>query len=95
MLKLIRFWLPVTIMLAGIVVVIVGGVSESALTTGIPIFSAGASIWLLNFLYRVGVEGDKERDEESLAREHFAEHGEWPVDKEAPRAPNENESTQR
>lgn len=80
MLKLLRIGLPVVLCSAGIIVVIVGGVSEESLEIGIPVFSSGASVWLLNFLYRVGVSGDKERDSESDAREYFAEHGRWPDD---------------
>ena len=41
---------------------------------------AGLSILLLNVLYRIGVKGDFERDEEAAARTHFSEHGEWPED---------------
>jgi hypothetical protein len=29
-------------------------------------------------LYRIGVEGDKERDREEAAREYFDKHGHWP-----------------
>lgn len=42
---------------------------------------AGLSVLLLNALYRIGVKGDFERDEEAAARTHFSEHGEWPEDK--------------
>jgi hypothetical protein len=80
MLKLIRVVIPVVLCAGGIIVIIVGGVSEDSLYVGIPIFSAGASVWLLNFLYRVGVAGDKERDSEDIAREYFAKHGHWPAD---------------
>jgi len=41
---------------------------------------AGLSVLLLNALYRIGVKGDFERDEEAAARTHFSEHGEWPED---------------
>jgi hypothetical protein len=33
---------------------------------------------MINFLYRLGVSGDRERDEEERARAYFDEHGEWP-----------------
>jgi hypothetical protein len=35
-------------------------------------------VLLLNVLYRIGVEGDKERDREEAAREYFDKHGHWP-----------------
>lgn len=80
MLKLIRVWIPIVLCTAGIVVVAIGGVSTESLEIGIPIFSSGASVWLLNFLYRVGVSGDRERGTEDEARRYFAEHGRWPSD---------------
>lgn len=44
--------------------------------------AAGATL-LLNVLYRVGVAGDLERDEEAAARDHLDEHGHWPGDESA------------
>ena len=41
-------------------------------------FSAATAILLLNVLFRIGVEGDKERDREEEARAYFDEHGRWP-----------------
>jgi hypothetical protein len=40
--------------------------------------SAATAVLLLNVLYRIGVEGDKERDREAEARRYFDEHGRWP-----------------
>jgi hypothetical protein len=33
---------------------------------------------LLNVLYRIGVQGDREREREEEARRYFDEHGRWP-----------------
>ena len=38
----------------------------------------GQPILLLNVLYRVGVSGDRERDDEEAARDYFDAHGRWP-----------------
>jgi hypothetical protein len=35
-------------------------------------------VLLLNVLYRIGVQGDKERDREDEARAYFDKHGRWP-----------------
>jgi hypothetical protein len=35
-------------------------------------------VWLINALYRFGVHGDRERDDEDRARTFFDEHGYWP-----------------
>ncbi|MBV8944722.1 MAG: hypothetical protein JOZ95_04830, partial [Solirubrobacterales bacterium] len=46
----------------------------------------GLSVLLINFLYRLGVSGDKEREEEERARAYFDEHGEWPEEEERVRS---------
>jgi hypothetical protein len=76
--RFIRVVLPGLLMVAGIIVILAGLASEEALQVGIPLFSAGASIWFVNFLWRIGVSGDKDRDVEGEARDYFAKHGHWP-----------------
>jgi len=78
--RLVRIWLPLAIIAAGVVLAAATGFSESGLEGGALLISAGASVWLLNLLYRVGVKGDRDRDEEDRARDYFAEHGRWPDD---------------
>jgi hypothetical protein len=39
---------------------------------------SGLAVWLLNFLFRMGAKGDRERDDEVAAREYFGKHGHWP-----------------
>lgn len=78
MLPLIRTWLPAALVAIGVFFIAFHGGSESSLHVGIPIFSAGASVWLLNFLYRVGVSGDQERGTEEDARRFHSENGRWP-----------------
>ncbi len=39
---------------------------------------SGLSVLLLNWLFRLGVAGDKERDQEEAAREYLGAHGHWP-----------------
>lgn len=75
-LRLVRYWLPAVVVAAGLVVMAIGG--EGALEGGSAIIGAGVSVWLLNFLYRVGAKGDRERDDERAAREYFDRHGRWP-----------------
>ena len=46
---------------------------------------AGLSVLMLNWMYRVGVAGDREREREEEARRYLEEHGHWPD--ERPRRP--------
>ena len=74
----VRTWLPVGIIVAGCVVAVVSGFSETGSEGGGLLISAGLSVWLLNLLYRVGVTGDRERSEEDDARSFYDRHGHWP-----------------
>ncbi len=73
----VRYGLPAGILLAAVLVLVfnhsIDGLEGAAMFVG----CAGA-ILLLNVLYRVGVRGDVERDEEAAARDYLDEHGHWP-----------------
>ena len=72
----VRYGIPLALLLAGVIVsATAGGVGIAA---GALFFSAGSAVLLLNVLYRIGVEGDKERDREEEARLYFDKHGRWP-----------------
>jgi hypothetical protein len=82
MLAFIRYGLPAIVVIGGVAVMIAGG-NEDALIGGAGIVGAGLSIFLINLLFRVGVSGDRARDEEEEARAFFDRHGRWP-DEPAP-----------
>ena len=81
---LLRYGIGAVMVLAGIVMLIVDpsglGVDGFAMAAG-----GGLSVLLVNFLYRLGVSGDKEREQEERARAYFDEHGEWPDEEERAR----------
>lgn len=74
----LRWWLPAIVCLAGVVLAAAGGFSDDSLEGAAAIIGAGSSIWLMNFLWRMGISGDDEREAEAAAREHFDRHGRWP-----------------
>lgn len=78
--KIIRIWMPATILVAGVVLVIVRGGDETSLEGAAALWGAGLSVALLNWLHRMGVAGDSERSDEDDARAYFAKHGHWPDD---------------
>jgi hypothetical protein len=87
--RLIRVWLPLAIIAGGLIVIVATGGSETGVEGGAAIIGAGASVWLLNIIFRVGVAGERERDAEDRARDYYDEHGYWPD--EAPPEPPPSE----
>lgn len=77
----VRYGLGVVLVLAGIVLIAVDpsglGVDGFAMAAG-----GGLSVLLINFLYRLGVSGDLEREREEEARRYLEEHGVWPDEAE-------------
>jgi hypothetical protein len=72
----VRYVLPAAIVLGGLVVMSFG--SESDLEGGAGIVGAGIAIFFLNWLFRAGARGEREREAEEAAREYFDRHGRWP-----------------
>ena len=78
--SIVRIWIPVTILLAGVVLVIVRGGDETSVEGAAALWGAGLSVALLNWLHRIGVSGDSDRVDEDEARAYFARYGHWPDD---------------
>jgi len=72
----IRYVLPAVVTIAGLVMMALGG--ETDLEGGASLVSAGLAIYFLNWLFRLGAKGDRERDAEQAARDYFNRHGRWP-----------------
>jgi len=73
----LRYGIPFALILGGFVLLF--AVEDEIRWDGwAMLVGSGLSVWLLNWLYRMGVAGDKERDQEEAAREYFSAHGRWP-----------------
>src|SRR5215207_1729271 len=70
----VRYGIPLALLIAGVVV----GAAADSVAGAALFFSAASAVLLLNVLYRIGVQGDKERDHEEEARAYFDKHGRWP-----------------
>jgi hypothetical protein len=78
-LNAVRYGIPLVLFIAGVVVAATSG---SGLAAGAMFVSAATAVLLLNVLYRIGVQGDRDRDREEAARRFFDEHGRWPDEPE-------------
>ncbi len=79
-LTLTRVWLPVGIGLAGLVGIMIGRGSTSSpwAAAGVSLMLVAVIVWMINWMYRIGVQSNRDRDREEQARQYFQEHGRWP-----------------
>lgn len=81
----VRYGIGGLMILAGLVVLLVSpaGLGPHGFAM---MASAGGSVLLLNFLFRMSVSGERDREREEEARRYLDEHGVWPdEDEERPR----------
>jgi hypothetical protein len=81
--RLLRSWIPAATCLVGIAILVIDDFDGTGLDAFAAFVGAGSSIWLINFLWRLGISGDDERDREALDRVYLAKNGHWP-DEEDP-----------
>jgi hypothetical protein len=82
--RTVRYGLPLAIFLAGIAVLLIER-NDLGLGAFFAFTGAALSVLFLNVLFRAGVHGDRERDDEEAAREYYDRHGRWPDEDRAAR----------
>jgi protein-S-isoprenylcysteine O-methyltransferase Ste14 len=81
-----RVWLPLVIVLAGVVLIVIGHGSYSNLANsrslesaaGVSLLLVALIVWMLNWMYRLSVRSNQDREDEEHAREYFDRTGRWP-----------------
>ncbi len=76
--RLLRRWIPLALCLLGVVILVIKDFDAAGVDAFAAFAGAGSSIWLINFLWRLGISGDDERDREALDRTYLRDHGHWP-----------------
>jgi hypothetical protein len=74
----VRYGLPLAIFLLGCALLAIDGGRKTGWEGFFMGTGAALAVLLLNLLFRLGAEGDKERDAEEAAREYMARTGHWP-----------------
>jgi protein-S-isoprenylcysteine O-methyltransferase Ste14 len=85
-LKLTRVWLPAAIAVAGVVLLVIGHGSYSNLANthslesgaGVGLLLVAVIVWMMNWMFRLSVRSNEDREEEERAREYFDRTGTWP-----------------
>ena len=79
LLAITRVWLPVAIAVVGIVAIVVGGGQDDVIAgAGVSLVIVALIVWMVNWMFRMSVESNRDREEEERAREYFDLHGRWP-----------------
>jgi hypothetical protein len=78
LLSLTRVWLPVTIAVGGVVGIIIGHGRTAAAGAGVGLLLVALIVWMLNWMYRMSIESNRDREREEDARRYFDVHGRWP-----------------
>lgn len=73
-----RVWLPLLIALAGVIAIVLGRGHTALAATGVVLLGVALMVWMTNWLFRMSVESNRDRDREEAAREYFDRHGHWP-----------------
>ena len=77
-LLLLRYGLPGLLMIAGAVLVAIGGGKGVVAGAGVVIAGIAVMVWMLGWLFRMSLSSNRDRDREEEARQYFTEHGHWP-----------------
>jgi hypothetical protein len=82
----VRYGIGAVMVTGGIIVLIINpggfGVDGFAMAVG-----GGLSVLMINWLFRLGVTSDREREAEEAARRYYDEHGRWPDEEQPPSSP--------
>jgi hypothetical protein len=75
-----RLWLPLLIGVAGLVLIALGhgSVNSPAAALGVGLIIVALIVWMINWMFRMSVESNRQREIEEEAREYFDRHGRWP-----------------
>ncbi len=75
-----RIWLPLSVALAGIVAIVLGHARTALASAGVVLLGTALIVWMINWMFRMSVDSNREREQEEEARAYFDRHGRWPDD---------------
>jgi hypothetical protein len=77
-LKITRVVLPLAMAVVGFVAILVGHGKTPLAGAGVVLMGAALIVWMINWMFRLSLESNRERDVEEAARDYFERHGRWP-----------------
>jgi hypothetical protein len=74
----LRHGLAALLAILGVIGLIVGHGRTTVAGAGVVLLGVAAMVWLLNWLFRLGLSSNEDRVRDEEARDYFSEHGHWP-----------------
>jgi hypothetical protein len=73
-----RVWLPVAIAIVGAVAIALGHGHGALAGAGVVLLGTALIVWMINWLFRLSIESNRDREREEEARRFFDREGRWP-----------------
>ncbi len=73
-----RVFLPLSLAVIGVLAIIAGHARTALAGAGVVLLGVAVTVWLINVMFRLSVQSNREREDEERAREYFDRHGRWP-----------------
>jgi drug/metabolite transporter (DMT)-like permease len=74
-----RWGVPLAMAGAGIAAIVVEhGRDDSTSAAGVALIIGAVIVWMINWMFRMSVQSNRDRDREEEARRYFDLHGRWP-----------------
>jgi predicted permease len=80
LLSIARVWLPVSLAVVGLVLAVIGHGKTTIAAIGVCLILVALTVWLINLMFRLSVESNRDREREEEARDYFERYGHWPGD---------------
>jgi len=74
----VRIALPLALSLGGVAAIIAGHARTVVAGAGVVLLGIGAMVWMLNWLFRLSIQSNRDREREEEAREYYSRTGHWP-----------------
>ena len=73
-----RVWLPASLAAVGLAFMVIGHGRSNIAAVGVCLLLIALTVWLINWLFRMSLESNRDRDSEEAAREFYTRTGRWP-----------------
>jgi hypothetical protein len=83
MLVATRVWLPLSLAVVGGVLMVIGHGKTNIAAVGVCLLLIALTVWLINWLFQMSIESNRDREDEEEARRVFDRTGQWPDDEES------------